>query len=35
MSLEKFGPLVRRRLRFFLSVEESPDERLLSFFQGR
>lgn len=34
MSLEKFGPLVRRRLRFFLSVEESPDERLLSFFQG-
>lgn len=34
MSLEKYGPLVRRRLRFFLSAEDAPDERLLAFFQA-
>lgn len=34
MSLERYGPLVRRPLRFFLSAEDAPDERLLAFFQA-
>lgn len=32
MEFARFGPLVRRRLRHFFSLEERPDDLLLEFF---